>query len=285
MDKTELFDEHGNSRGFYSVKNRLNDLTGKEWVFWTRSVITKPYPPNLSHRLRSAHGGQKPPDLCRDLIRVFTKKGEAVLDPFMGVGGVLLGAALSGRRATGIEIEPKWIDIYRQVCEKEKIEALETIEGEAGSVLAGLEGRMFDFVLTDVPYFAMDKAPRSKGAYKKTGEAAKAAPGTRLKAFNSITYASKEDWLDQMQAILAKAVRLLKPDGYLAVFIGDMFSAGEYHCLSAELAGRLRTIDGLVWKANLIWYDVSKKLHLYGYQYTFIPSMIHQNIVIFKKGK
>ena len=28
-------------------------------------------------------------------------------------------------------------------------------------------------------------------------------------------------------------------------------------------------------KANLIWYDVSKKLHLYGCQYAFIPSLIH----------
>ena len=97
MDKIELFDDQGVSRGFYSPKNRVNDLTGKEWVFWTRSVITKPYPPNMQHKLRSRHGGQKPPELCRDIINIFTKKGGSVLDPFMGVGGVLLGAALAGR--------------------------------------------------------------------------------------------------------------------------------------------------------------------------------------------
>ncbi len=283
MDKTELFDDKGESRGFYSAKNRLNDLTGREWVFWTRSVITKLYPPNLSHKLRSRHGGQKPPELCRDIINVFTKKGDTILDPFMGVGGVLLGAALAGRRATGIEIEPKWIDLYREVCEKEKIAVMETLPGEAGEVLGTLVGRTFDFVFTDVPYFAMDKAPRSPGKYKKTGEAARPAPGTRLQSFNAITYRSKEDWLDRMHAVFAKAAGLLKPEGYVAVFIGDMVYEGEYHCLSAELAGRLKTIPGLSWKANLVWYDVSKKLHLYGYQYTYIPSMIHQNIVIFKK--
>ena len=95
--KRELLDEDGSSRGFYSEDNRVNDLTGREWVFWTRSVITKPYPPNLQHALRSQHGGQKPPDLCADLLRVFTKEGQRVLDPFMGVGGVLLGASLCGR--------------------------------------------------------------------------------------------------------------------------------------------------------------------------------------------
>ncbi|HEQ71868.1 MAG TPA: class I SAM-dependent methyltransferase, partial [Spirochaetia bacterium] len=82
MDKHELFDTDGNSRGYYSSNNKLNDLTGKEWLFWTRSVISKPYPPNLQHALRSRHGGQKPPELCRDLISVFTKQGAWVLDPF-----------------------------------------------------------------------------------------------------------------------------------------------------------------------------------------------------------
>ena len=42
-------------------------------------------------------------------------------------------------------------------------------------------------------------------------------------------------------------------------------------------------IPGLVWKASLVWYDVSKKLHLYGYQYSYIPSLIHQNVLVFRK--
>src|SRR4030042_3096608 len=105
MDKKELFDTEGFSRGFYSEKNRVNDLTGREWVFWTRSVITKPYPPSLQHKLRSLHGGQKPPELCRDILNLFTKKGDLVLDPFMGVGGVLLRSEES---RVGKECRSRW---------------------------------------------------------------------------------------------------------------------------------------------------------------------------------
>jgi len=76
-----------------------------------------------------------------------------------------------------------------------------------------------------------------------------------------------------------------KLDGYMAVFIGDMYADNRYFGLSGLLAERLSRIKGLVWKANLIWYDVSKKLHLYGYQYSYIPSMIHQNILVFRKEK
>lgn len=282
-DKIELFDESGASRGYYSPKNRVNDLTGKEWVFWTRSVISKVYPSNLQHRLRGQHGGQKPPELCADLIRIFTKAGGSVLDPFMGVGGVLLGAALSGRRAVGIDVNQKWIDIYREVCRREGLAEMEAIAGDAEQVLPGLDDRRFDCIVTDVPYCNMDRAPRSKGRFKKVGEQSRDARETKLSAFHAGEYRDTDEWLDKMYSIFRLACLLLKKNGYLVSFIGDMYYDGEYRCLSADLANRLRGIPGLTWKANLIWYDVSKKLHLYGYQYAYIPSMIHQNILVFRQ--
>ena len=80
----------------YDERNKLNDLTGAEWQFATKTVISKIYPSNLQHKLRSEHGGQKPPELCSDLIKTFTKAGQTVLDPLAGVGGTLIGAALCG---------------------------------------------------------------------------------------------------------------------------------------------------------------------------------------------
>ena len=281
--KKEILDADGKSRGFYSEDNRVNDLTGREWVFWTRSEITKPYPPNMQHALRNQHGGQKPPDLCADLLRVFTKEGQLVLDPFMGVGGTLLGASLCGRRAVGIEVTPKWIEIYREVCAREGCEIQETIEGDARDALQTLKDRSFDCVLTDVPYWKMDTASRSRGTFKRVDGEAKPVRASKLSAFRPESYASKEEWLAHMEEIFRQAAALLRPAGYLLSFIGDMYRDNEYHGLSAELAAVLRRIPGLVWKANLVWYDVSKKLHLYGYQYSYIPSLIHQNILVFRK--
>jgi hypothetical protein len=86
-----------------------------------------------------------------------------------------------------------------------------------------------------------------------------------------------------MAEVFTLSAGLLKEQGYLLTFIGDMYRDNRYHCLSAELARVISGIPGMVWKANIIWYDVSKKLHLYGYQYSYIPSMIHQNILVFRK--
>ena len=51
------------------------------------------------------------------LIEFFTRTGELVLDPFAGVGGTLLGAAIARgpRRAIGIELSPRWAEVYAEV--------------------------------------------------------------------------------------------------------------------------------------------------------------------------
>jgi len=281
-DKIELFDKQGNSRGFYSKKNRLNDLTGKEWQYWSKSVINKNYPVNFQHKLRNQHGGQKPPQLCADLIQVFTKKEMRVLDPFAGVGGTLLGASLCNRKAVGIEINKKWVDIYNQVCKLENLDPQDMRVGDSKELLKKEKENSFDFILTDVPYWNMDKVGRSNGKFKKTGQEAKEKIKSNLSRFNFEVSQTKSEWLKDMEDVFSLSWPLLKKNGYMAVFIGDMYRNGKYHFLSADLANVIEKI-GFTPKANLIWYDVSNKLQIYGYLYDFIPSMIHQNILIFKK--
>ena len=272
------------AQGYYSEKNRLNDLTGKEWIYWSKSVINNRYPPGQQHQLRSQHGGQKPPELCRDLIKIFTKKGQTVLDPFAGVGGTLLGASLCDRDAYGIEIDPRYGAIYREVCRRERIKEQVLVCADSRTELDRLaqDDHRYDLVLTDVPYWNMDSAPRSKGKFKRVGQPPKERRMTKLKQFGSIRYRSKEHWLEELAAIFAKTRQLLAPGKYLAVFIGDMYFKKQYHFLSADVANLLTSLN-LTMKANLIWYDVSKSLHIYGYRYQFIPSIIHQSVLIFRK--
>ncbi|MEW8977766.1 MAG: DNA methyltransferase [Symbiobacterium sp.] len=276
-------------RGIYHTDNRLNDLTGKEWVYATRSVINKSYPPSFQFQLRSQHGGQKPPELCADLIRTFTKAGERVLDPFMGVGGTLIGATISDRSAVGVEVNPRWVEIYREVCRLEGLTEQEAICGDSRAVLPTFPDEAFDLVLTDVPYWNMDRRRRSTGKFKRAGGPAVERRRSKLSPFapgeteTGVTgLAEKEEWLETMRAVFAQAMRVLRRRRYLVVFIGDMYHSGRYHMLSAQLAELLEGL-GLVLKANLIWYDVSKSLHVYGYRYEFIPSMVHQNILVLRK--
>ncbi|HME53094.1 MAG TPA: DNA methyltransferase [Candidatus Lokiarchaeia archaeon] len=282
-DKEELLANGGESRGFYDLKNRLNDLTGKEWIFSTKSVIPKSYPPSFQHQLRNSHGGQKPPELCAEIIKAFTKRNDVVLDPFAGVGGTLLGCTICGRIGIGIEINKDWIDIYKQVCELEHLHNQAMIHGDSRVFVSSLREPV-DFLLTDIPYWNMDKVEKSKGTYKRANEAPKGvfSDKSKLSKFDEFAPASKDKWLAILDNVFKSCFAILKNKGYVAVFVGNMYNKGEFHFLTADVAALLKSI-GFILKGEIIWYDVAKKLHLYGINYEWIPSMVHQSILVFYK--
>ena len=92
----------------YDERNKLNDLTGSEWKFATKTVISKIYSTNMQHKLRSQHGGQKPPELCADLIKVFSKRGQKILDPLAGFRVIIMTQANSQVNTRVLELLPKF---------------------------------------------------------------------------------------------------------------------------------------------------------------------------------
>jgi DNA modification methylase len=291
VDTSELTDRQTyiDGRGVYDERNEVNDLTGREWKYATKSVIAEQYPPDFQHELRSEHGGQKPPRLAMELIQRFSTSGDSVLDPFAGVGGTLLGASLaeySGtglREAIGFEINERWIDVYEAVLEEENaarraqgrgvLAEQDLRHGDCAELVDGLDAGAIDFLLTDVPYWSMDTVEQTRNDSETRA--------SKLDEFDDTDVQTKSEWLDDMERKFRAFRRVLTADAYVAVFIGDMYREQSYNMLSSELAGRL-TDAGYILKANLIWYDPSKDLHVYGYPFSFVPSMVHQNILILR---
>lgn len=259
----------------FSLKNNLNELTWKEWKFATKTVINKPYPFNIQHKLRKEHWWQKPPELCSDIIKIFTKELDTVLDPFVWVGWTLLWAWLINRKWIWIDLNTRWKEIYEEVCDLERIKKETFLIWNSLKVLDKIDDNSIDFVLTDIPYWDIDKIKhtRSKNANKSS-----------LWNFNNEELKSKETWIHEMKSILDKSAKKLKVWKYMAIFIGDIYYNNSYHILHADIANALNS-DSIVLKSNIVWYDVSKSLHVYWYPYSYVPSLVHQNILIFKKEK
>jgi DNA modification methylase len=59
----------------------------------------------------TAHPTVKPVALVADAMRDCTRRDDIVLDPFMGAGTTILAAERVGRRAYGIEIDPRYVDV------------------------------------------------------------------------------------------------------------------------------------------------------------------------------
>jgi len=289
--------------------NVLNELGGEAWLYFTRSLWTTAYPSELGHPARRAHGANKPPRLMARLIEFFTRGDELVLDPFAGVGGTLLGAAICRRprRAVGFELDPRWAAVYEQVVREALTErdgagplladlgqadpggprsfdpsGCRLVVGDAVTLLADVASASIDFVATDPPYNPQLPMTMAGGhlavahANRRTDYAMVSDDPADLA--NSPGYPA---YLDRMGAILAEIRRVLRPGRYAAVIVRDAYQEGRYRFTAADLAARADAA-GLVPKGDLIWYQVGTRLRPYGYPRSFVPNIVHQHILVLR---
>jgi site-specific DNA-methyltransferase (adenine-specific) len=78
------------------------------------------------------HPTPKPIGLLAELIRVSSRTGEAVLDPFAGSGSTLIAAELTGRRCWAAELEPRYCDLI--------LDRWESVSGGQAAVVEGDDG-------------------------------------------------------------------------------------------------------------------------------------------------
>jgi DNA modification methylase len=289
--------------------NRLNELSGEEWLYFTKSLWTTAYPSELGHAARRAHGANKPPRLMARLIEFFTRSGELVLDPFAGVGGTLLGAAIcrGPRRAVGIELEPRWARVYEAVVHDALAEAwglgpvladlgagdpggprrfdpsgCRMEIGDAAEVLPSLEDQSIDFVATDPPYNPQLRLTMSGGALaevhanRRTDYAMVTESPADLA--NSASY---PEYLDRMEGILGQLRRVLRDGRYATIILRDAYQDGRYRFTAADLAARAERA-GFVTKGDLVWYQAGTRLRPYGYPRVFVPNIVHQHILVLR---
>jgi DNA modification methylase len=290
--------------------NQLNELTGEEWLYFTKSLLVTAYPSELGHAARKQHGANKPPRLMARLIEFFTKSGELVLDPFAGVGGTLLGAAIARgpRRAIGLEINPVWAAVYADVVTalaRERggtgplLADLGTADpggprpfdprgcemriGDALALLPGLADASIHFVATDPPYTVQLPLTMAGGRLAETHANRRTDYAMLSDDPADLANAPTHDaYLDAMERVFGELARVLRPGRYAAVIVRDAYVDGVYRFTGADLAARATTA-GLVPKGDLVWYQAGTRLRPYGYPRAFVPNITHQHIVILRR--
>ena len=282
-DKQLTLDMKVSKKEMPDPRNTLNDLTNKEWMFFTRSVWITTYPNELGFRLRKKQGGNKPPRLMKDLIEFFTKKGEKVLDPMSGVGGTLIGCALADRIGLGIELSKEWVDIYERVCEQERVEKFEVVIGGCLEVLDKLPDNSFDFAVVDPPYREDVKWDRTmcNDTYATRIANVPSRYSTSEKDFGNIM--DYPQFLAKILLLSRKVKRVLKREKYFVVFCKDEYQNGEFREKSSSIVEVIRKA-GFQWKGKITWYHAGAKLRPYGVPYSYVPNITDQKILIFRNS-
>ena len=292
--------------------NQLNELTGEEWLYFTKSLLVTAYPSELGHAARKRHGANKPPRLMARLIEFFTKTGELVLDPFAGVGGTLLGAAIARgpRRAIGLEINPAWAAVYAEVVGRARGGARRggTAPRRPRHRRPGRPARLrsrrlrdahrrrpraparrspdasVDFVATDPPYTVQLPLTMAGGrlaeahANRRTDYAMVSDDPADLA--NAPTH---DAYLDAMERVFGELARVLRPGPLRRGHRARRLRRRGLPLHRAPTSPRGRRRVGLVPKGDLIWYQAGTRLRPYGYPRAFVPNITHQHIVILRR--
>lgn len=94
-------------------ESKVNSGFGKNVSNWIgRNLV---YPNNVIYTATECsnrnHSAVFPIELPKFFIKLFTKPGDLVLDPFIGSGTTARGAMQLGRNYVGIDINPEYVDI------------------------------------------------------------------------------------------------------------------------------------------------------------------------------
>lgn len=271
------------------ILNNLNDLAAKEWIpetvsVWTQRGLGKNHEHAQIERQHPAPFSYQ--DVSR-LIRFFTKSGECVLDPFVGVGSTLKAAAIEGRRGIGIELNPRYVKLAKERLKKEvgpsalaKNEQ-QVLQGDATRTIPKLGAGSIKLVVTSPPYWNILHKEDHKARQERIQKGLDTRYGNDEADLGNI--ADYSTFLESLANTLELTHSCLTENGHLCLIVSDFRHRARYYMFHADIAQRMES-RGFMIKGITILYQRHKRVFPYGYPYSYVPNLHHQYIVIFAKN-
>jgi DNA modification methylase len=271
-------------------RNLLNDLTAKEWIPETISVWNQK---GLGSNHADAEIEKQHPapfsftDVSR-LIRFFTKTGNIVLDPFVGVGSTLKACAIEGRIGIGIELNPRYAELAKIRLEKEVRDMFSTaleqkiLIGDARKLVKKIEENSVDFVVTSPPYWNILHKKDHKAKQEREAKNLDTRYSDDEKDLGNIH--NYEKFIAELSNIFADCAVALKPKKHMSIIVSDFREKSKYVMFHADLANQLQKYN-LELRGITILYQRHKRIFPYGYPAAYVPNIHHQYILILQNMK
>lgn len=286
-DKKNTYIDLGD-RGRYNTKNKLNDLTGKEWIKFSKSWFIHRPPRRKEEEL--LHPAKFPESLVEEFISFFTKKGQWILDPFMGTGSTMLAAGKLNRNAIGIELSKDYYDSARRRIKRnnfstELISICGASENLDELINANVKKNiLFDYVITSPPYWNQleRNSLRQKVRLKKGLSTKYSEDKNDLGNVNDY-----QDFIQKQAEIFDNVFDCTKPNGYLTIITNNVYFNGRLFPLAFDTAVSLINREEKSWtlKDEKIWLQDDKPLVALGVNNAWVANRHHQYCLIFRKEK
>jgi DNA modification methylase len=303
--------------------NDLNDLTGKDWIKFTRTWFVCDSHRYWRNRETELHPARFPEEMVAEFLRFFTKRGGAVLDPFAGSGATLVACAENERTGVGVELSKRYAATAAKRIE-EASPAQTVIRGDARDIgnaafwradrgklrASGIEFvrglPQFDFVITSPPYWRMLRTSRGGVFSKQKQRAAKGLDTAYSDDPDDLGNVREYgEFVEGLGLVFDRVRRCVKDGKYLVVVAQNLRDPdGQVRMLAWDLA---RRIEGLgagfvkpasaargsrtprpparwLFQGERIWCQNTKPLGIWGYPKVFVPNYHHHYCLIFRRA-
>ena len=272
----------------------FNGMTAREWTLCSRSVWNDVS--SARYKKQLIHGATYPLKLCDRCISMYTKKGDVVLDPFLGTGTTVISAISNNRFGIGIEITDK----YMKIAENEINDSLNLLvqptfklyKGDCLKIIPTLADNSIQLTLTSPPYANLihmvvdDRTKRHK--HSAFVEENNATTNIYSNDPNDLGNMDLSHYKDRVTEIMKTIYGKTKLGGYMVWVVKDFRDTRhnipyiDLHSAIAECG----TKAGFTYHDLIIWdQNEQRALVLLGYPSVFYVNQNHSYLVVLRKNK
>ena len=188
----------------------IKELQPKDFKLETTTVWSFPERGSwATHYLNAKYRGNWAPQVARNLILRYSNEGDIVLDAFLGSGTTLIETKLLKRRGIGVDINEEAIMLTRDRLNfstlDNKFLEQKTYLGDARK-LDFIKDESIDLIATHPPYASIISYTKNSN-HKGDGDLSKVH--------------SVEEFSNEMAKVAKEFYRVLKPNKYCAILMGD----------------------------------------------------------------
>ncbi len=270
----------------------FNGLTAKEWASFSRNVWNDVSSPRKKYHLK--HGATYPKLLSDRIIKMYSKKGDLVFDPFLGTGVTMISAKSLERKGVGIELSEEFFGYAQKTIGEQQLfdnSDISIYNDDCRNLEKYLEDNSVQLTMTSPPYanFILksidDRIKRHKTSKITYENNSTVRQYTELESdFGNLNY---KDFLEELEKLFHKIYKKTKLGGYSVWVVKDYRDTKNnipYINFHSDLANigesaGFRHHDLIVWDQN-----EQRKLILLGYPSVFYTNQNCSYLVVLRKS-